>query len=210
MSLLEIRLFLTVALLAFSGTGCGKAITTDIPSPEDNATVSAQWVADHEVQPKDPEIQALADQITQGQTAENFKMVLIHNWVAMHIRYDDELWGQIKAHPTATLGLKDYDDSVATNVLHTRKAVCLGYAALTSSLLIAAGIPAKMVSGTVTNALHPCDHIWNKAFVDGKWIILDTTWDAGNTGSSCINDYLNPEPSFFAQSHEECGESSGN
>jgi len=210
MSLQGIRLLLAIGLLAFSTTGCGKGVSTDIPSPEDNATVAAQWIADHEVQPKDPEIQTLAEQITQGQTSEGDKMILIHNWVAMNIRYDHELADQMKAHPTATLSLRDYEDSIAINVLHNGKGVCLGYAALTSSLLIAAGIPAKMVNGTVTNSNDPCDHVWNKAFVEGQWRVLDTTWDAGATAGSCSSDYIMPDPSFFAQSHEECAESSGN
>jgi len=67
--------------------------------------------------------------------------------------------------------------------------VCQGYAELTNVLIRMAGIPCRVVSGyaiwvdsqsweTVNHV--GSNHAWNEAFVDGRWVIIDTTWDSGN------------------------------
>ena len=62
---------------------------------------------------------------------------------------------------------------------------------MTAALLRAAGVPAKKVSGFalgVSNDYWPEDldlekdgnHSWNEFWANGRWIIIDTTWDSGN------------------------------
>jgi len=77
-------------------------------------------------------------------------------------------------------------------VLNSRRSVCDGYANLLTALLRAAGIPAKKVTGFAlgmsTNGDWPAslnpgrdsNHAWTEAFVDGRWIIIDSTWNSGN------------------------------
>jgi transglutaminase/protease-like cytokinesis protein 3 len=197
--------FLSSILLVSALSGCGKGVSTDVPESRSDASYS-QWLADHQIQSKDTEIVQLAEQITRGEVSEIGKASAIHDWVVANIQYDQALFNQVETDSTATEIDSSYDQCIATRVLHTRRGICDGYSSLTASLLIAAGIPSKMVTGTLTDQSTPCDHEWNKALVDGNWIILDTTFDAGGWGRQ----FFNPAPAFFAETHQECNESSGN
>jgi hypothetical protein len=76
--------------------------------------------------------------------------------------------------------------------MNSRRSICVGYANLTAALLRAKEIPAKTVSGygrittkTGTWTLsqlsgNEINHVWNEAYINGRWIIIDTTWDSGN------------------------------
>jgi hypothetical protein len=49
-------------------------------------------------------------------------------------------------------------------------------------------------------------HAWNQAYVDGRWIVLDTTWDAAQYSegvriSEPTKLYFDPDPVYFASSH---------
>lgn len=109
------------------------------------------------------------------------KAEAIHQWVADNIYYDKDY----------ALNTKTYTSLTPTEVLTSRVSVCEGYANLTVAMLNAAGIPAVTVKGyslgfggdsawsevpknTVPN------HMWVEAYVDGKWIIMDPTWDSKN------------------------------
>jgi transglutaminase/protease-like cytokinesis protein 3 len=200
-----ISLSLLNLILALSLSGCGKGVSTDVPESRSDSSYS-QWLADHQIQSKDSGIVQLARQITRGESSAMGKASAIHDWVSTNIQYDQGLFTQVENDSTATQIDSTYDACVATRVLQSHKGICDGYASLTASLLIAAGIPAKMVTGTLTDQSTPCDHEWNKALVDGNWIVLDTTFDAGGWGRQ----FFNPAPAFFAQTHQECNESSGN
>ena len=140
----------------------------------DEATLAYYRLADTLVQSDDEDIINRALSITAGKTSDYEKVRAIHNWVA------ENTWYEV--------------DSVIVGsaaVLKYKRSVCHGYASLTAALLRAAGIPAKIVtgfalgvsgteadfydiSGTATN------HAWVEAYADGRWIIIDTTWDSGN------------------------------
>ena len=62
---------------------------------------------------------------------------------------------------------------------------------MTAALLRAAGVPAKKISGFalgVSNDYWPenydpnkdTNHAWNEFWANGRWVILDTTWDSDN------------------------------
>jgi hypothetical protein len=83
------------------------------------------------------------------------------------------------------------DDNTALGALRLGHAVCDGYAKLTAALLRAAHIPAKFVYGYALGIdgnewpskelnIHDSNHAWNEAFIDGRWVVIDTTWDSGN------------------------------
>lgn len=198
---------LCYGLLVLLLSGCGKGVSSDVPTT--NGVASVQWLTDYEVRSSDPEIKSLAVKITQGENDDQVKAMSIYNWVAANIQYDQDQWEQLNRDPSATQILGTYDESIATNVLHSKTALCQGFASLTSSLLAAVGIPSKIVSGSVTDSPHGCDHVWNKALIDGSWIVLDATWDAASTNKNKVwsDNYFDPNPSFFALSHTECAES---
>lgn len=114
-----------------------------------------------------PEIQALADKLTAGKTTELSKADAICEWVATHIYYD---------YPTYRTSSKDFwYKQLPEVVLETRLAVCQGFSQLTYVLLKAAGIECYDESGSVSTGW---SHGWNVARLDGKWVVMDNTWDS--------------------------------
>lgn len=120
----------------------------------------------------------LAVEITKGKQSDYDKALSISEWVADNIYYDMDAY---------------YSGSYLTDVMSTlelRRSVCSGYANLTAALLRSINIPAKIVSGfalglgtsgTWDGVYHDSsNHAWNEAYVDGRWIIIDTTWNSSN------------------------------
>ena len=135
-----------------------------------------------DIQSDNQEIIDLANSITAGITNDYDKAVAIHDWVCNNIYYD---WDSYSS--------KNYTgmDTSALGTLHSKRSVCDGYANLTAALLRAAGVPAKKISGFalgVSNDYWPenfdpnkdTNHAWNEFWANGRWVILDTTWDSDN------------------------------
>jgi len=147
----------------------------------DNAALAFYLTPTNYIQSENASIVELANEITSGIADEYGKTLAIHDWVCTNLWYD---WDMVSS------GKNTAQDAVST--LSSRRAVCEGYANLTSALLQASGIPVKNVygygrldaatdewtqqqlSGTESN------HVWNEAFVGGRWIMIDTTWNCGN------------------------------
>ena len=65
--------------------------------------------------------------------------------------------------------------------------ICYDYAALFGAMLRSIGIPAKLVKGY--NLDNPdVYHAWNEVYIDGEWLLIDTTFDAAqhNDGSTMV------------------------
>ncbi|MEG2421761.1 MAG: transglutaminase-like domain-containing protein, partial [Oscillospiraceae bacterium] len=116
-----------------------------------------------------------------------------------------------------------YGDTSALGTLQSRRSVCQGYASLTAALLRSAKIPAKLVAGyglglstsgrwtAESAASSQTNHAWNEAWLDGRWVIIDTTWDSGNkwengekSDSSGLQDhtYFDATLEAFSNSHK--------
>lgn len=165
-----------------------------------------------EVQSEAPEILKLSAQITQGLNSDREKSAAIHDWVSSHVAYD------LKDYQAGTDQLSPQD---ALSVIHQTTtpllSECDGYAYITAALLRAAGIRAKVVDGSfdtdkAPNEDSPENHMWDEAWVDGKWITIDTTADAGSVSISrsthkmkfiqkLSRDYFDPNAEFFAKTH---------
>jgi hypothetical protein len=107
---------------------------------------------------------ALAQSITVNSRTDLEKARAIHNWVAHNIWYDHDLSG-------GTIP----QDAVST--LEKKMGVCDGYTALTVALLRAVSIPAMYILGDSIDEVHA----WTNAYVDGRWIIMDSTLNSANT-----------------------------
>ena len=135
-----------------------------------------------DIQSDDEAIVSLVQRITFGLYDDYSKALALHDWVCDNIYYDYDYY----------YGRTEYQDTSALNVLSSRKSVCAGYANLLASMLRAANIPAKKVSGfavglssrsvpdDVLNGKGESNHAWNEAYVNGRWIIIDATWDSNN------------------------------
>ena len=135
-----------------------------------------------------PEIQALTDQLTAGKKTELEKADALCEWIATHIYYD---YVDFKAH------IDDIKDQSAAAVLERRTAICDGYSALTLAMLRAAGLECYDETGQGNRMTHG----WNVAFLDGKWVVIDNTWDSSltyekNPGEGYMCSYDHPELIF--------------
>lgn len=67
--------------------------------------------------------------------------------------------------------LPNIDDTVTTQL-----GICYDYSSLLAAVLRNQGIPTKMAKGYST--FTEVYHAWNEIYVDGKWVIVDSTTDA--------------------------------
>ena len=118
--------------------------------------------------------------ITDGISDDYEKARAIQQWVNRNIMYD---WG---AHYSGT----SPKYLSAPDVLKGRLTICEGFTNLTVALLQAVDIPAKKVTGTGNGI----PHAWTEAFVDNRWVFIDSTW--GDFDLS---------PSLYSASHHISG-----
>jgi hypothetical protein len=163
------------------------------------------------IQSTNADIVKKAEEITKGITDNYQKAYAIHKWVCINIWY---IWD-------ATENEKKMNGN-AVSALATRRAICTGYSTLMAALLRAVGIPAKTVSGHGRNTAKTGEwtksqlsgqettHYWNEAYIDGRWIIIDATWDSGNdylggkkiaSDGLYFNRYFDPTLEAFSMDH---------
>lgn len=151
----------------------------------------------------------LANKITKDATSDYDKLLKVNDWVAQNIYYN---WDGYK---TGTYGRTD-----AYGTLKNKKSVCQGYAELTRELLRAVGIPSRLVSGHALGVSAggkswdgvdhtESNHAWNEAFVENRWVIIDTTWNSGNNyedgifkDASMNYKYFDPSLENFSNTHK--------
>lgn len=151
----------------------------------------------------------LARSITKDKETDYHKTLAVSEWVSQNIYYD------LDAFNAGTFGKTD-----AIGTLDERRSICQGYAALTTGLLRSIGIPTKLVFGyalgvdpgsdTWERADHrKPNHVWNEVFVEGRWIIVDTTWNSKNRyekgkyiEGNAIYSYFDPTVKAFSSTHK--------
>lgn len=160
-------------------------------------------VPSQNIQSEDPEIVSLAADITHGLESDFDKTQAIHEWVTNNIAYDVNSFFS---------GSYTHNKHDAVSILRNREAVCEGYSNLTAALNRAVGIPTKKVTGEVRFGNQPwtgkVNHAWNETLIDGRWVIQDTTWDAGAVDfekktfvPKPKKKYFDPTPEQFAKDH---------
>lgn len=159
---------------------------------------------DQKIESDSPEIVELASRLVLGLKTDREKTLAIHDFVASNIAYDTDAYYSKKA-----------DEKSALETLHSGEAVCSGYANLTAALNRAAGIKTKIIIGAGWNSGNKQAeaHAWNETFADGKWIIQDTTWDAGGVDTRTkkfvarlSHKYFDPSLSEFEKTHKKSSE----
>lgn len=181
----------------------------NVYSKEKNA--SEYLFETQDIQSGDIEIRELAQELTKDINNEYDRVKAVHDWVAENIYYDyDALYSG------------SYQDMDARNVLMTKKGVCEGYANLTAALLRSIGIPCRIQGGyalgidtkkewSASNIdTTEENHAWNEVYADGRWIIVDVTWDSQNQykdgryiiGETVTQTYFDSTLEFFSLSHK--------
>lgn len=123
-------------------------------------------------------VASLAAYLTRPARTELEKARGIFRWVTKNIAYDaDAYFSRRFRNSRATPG----------SVLRTRKGVCDGYARIYEGLAKAAGLEVVRVSGFAKGfgfelgdeVPKESNHAWNAVKVEGRWILVDSTWGAG-------------------------------
>lgn len=97
----------------------------------------------------------------------------LYQYVIENIKYDND--------KVFTL-LYDYLPDIEKTYFE-ETGICYDYAALYGAMLRSLGIPAKLVKGY--NLKNPdVYHAWNEVYIDGEWIVVDTTFDASQPKNS--------------------------
>lgn len=151
--------------------------------------------------PRDAEtsIEAVARYIGEREPDPVRRIKALHDWVADRIAYDA---------PALKLPRIPAEDGEPEAVFRSRKGVCAGYAALMVALARFTHDEIVYVVGDARTSLDPVHgepHAWNAAKVDGQWVLIDATWDAGSVNTAFEKRYstafLFTPPEIFRVSH---------
>ena len=114
--------------------------------------------------------------------SDRAKALAINKWLSANATYDKAAYNASKKLGV-DYSLEDWegymkkhaDSSTAVGVLLNGKGVCASYAAAFRALADASGLRSVVVTGTGDGE----GHAWNKVFMDGKWQLVDPTWNDG-------------------------------
>lgn len=157
------------------------------------------------------EIISAAQAITADCQTNYDKAAAIHDWICENVYYDED-----------NINTEEILPYYATDVLRTRHAVCLGISTLYAALCRSIGIPCNVVSGYALGINEEKiwtdenintdyqNHAWNEVYVDGRWVIVDATWDTQNrirnyeyvTGDEVSHLFFDSNLRYFSQSHK--------
>ena len=198
--------------------------------------VNFRWIANFEVtntdprnleyllpttmaQSDDPQIISTAKTIVANASANNHvaqlspkeQSLAVHDWVANYLTYD------LRSTEDQTYLNQPHD---AVSAFNRKTGVCSDFSTLTTALLRALGIKARVISGFAIQPemgeswadLDPDTsptHAWNEVFLDGIWSPVDVTWDAGAADShthvwehNLVHTFFFPQLEFFTKSHQ--------
>jgi transglutaminase/protease-like cytokinesis protein 3 len=108
-----------------------------------------------------------AKQLTQGKTTDQEKVKAIHDYIVTNVKYDYSLANSVTT---------DYIPNI-NNTLTSQKGICYDYASLFAAMARSVDVPTKLVMGNTSYVAQY--HAWNEVLLDGKWVTIDTTVDAG-------------------------------
>jgi len=144
--------------------------------PDRRVTALSQPIALSFQKTADPEkaLKDLANQLVKGESDPYLKIKLIHDWITLSISYDVPM-----------LEREAVTGQDVRTVLASRKAVCSGYSHLFEIMASAVGFETKTVHGWARGLSGNFEfnlrnsHAWNMVNISGRWLFVDTTFDAG-------------------------------
>ncbi|WP_138755996.1 transglutaminase domain-containing protein [Paenibacillus sinopodophylli] len=108
-----------------------------------------------------------AKELTKNKKTDSEKVKAVYDYIITNINYDNQLAANLSV---------DYLPSI-DRTFQSKKDICYGYAALFAGMLRSLDIPTKLMMGESTYV--DVYHAWNEVYLDGKWVVVDTTVDAG-------------------------------
>lgn len=108
-----------------------------------------------------------AKELTANKKTDSEKVNAIYNYIISNVAYDYDLAANLPTEYTPNID----------QTLKAKKDICYGYASLFAAMLRSVDIPTKLVMGNTTYV--KVYHAWNEVYMNGKWVTIDTTVDAG-------------------------------
>lgn len=139
-----------------------KSVTIKLEDPNIvylNSIQTIKWNPESEAAKKNKQL--------VGDEKDYYKRVIKgYDFVVRNVSYD---YDKIKTLTT------DYtpDPDLTLKVL---KGICYDYSSLYAAMKRSEQIPVKLVKGYTNNVKGY--HAWNEVFLDGKWVVVDSTYDA--------------------------------
>lgn len=116
----------------------------------------------------------LANSLTEGLKTDQEKVNAAYKYVISNIKYDYNKINTIS---------NDYVPNIEATI-DSKTGICYDYAALFAGILRSQGIHTKLVKGYKTGL--NVYHAWNEVYLDGKWITVDTTFDAALSDTQMV------------------------
>jgi hypothetical protein len=125
----------------------------------------------------------------------------VHDYVADRVAYD-----------VASYRAGVYPPQDALTTFRTRLSVCAGYAALFEAIGRAAGLTVETVVGRARGMSAEGmgeGHAWSAVQLDGRWHLVDTTWDAGYVSADGFHKrygtryFLTPPEAFLTKHYPD-------
>ncbi len=151
-----------------------------------------------------------ANALTKGCTTDMQKAKAISRWIVKYLHYDDvwmekfQEWRKTHDEDKEVFPIKKVTDAYGLITWNpsehdgeTAMTTCGGYGNLTQALFCAAGIPCVHVH-RVQKAGESIDHVFNVAYIGGKWRWLDNTYSDENLN------YFDCQIAGFAASDHRC------
>lgn len=107
--------------------------------------------------------------IIAGAATDKEKVELIHEYIVDNIDYDNNKADKIRTSTETYIPVID-------KTYISNKGICYDYASLFASILREVGIPTKLEMGYAPEIEEY--HAWNSVYLDGKWVTMDSTYDA--------------------------------
>ncbi|MDN4479446.1 transglutaminase domain-containing protein [Demequina muriae] len=107
-------------------------------------------------------------------TTDAEKAARIHDFIVTYADYDESALTAIDRDLDFSLVAQSQE---AHGILVAGTAVCTGYAQAFVAMAEEAGLDAVTVTGTDSLGLTGELHAWNKVLIEGRWLVVDATWD---------------------------------
>lgn len=119
----------------------------------------------------DNDITKLSKQLVAPFSNPYEKVYAIYYWIALNLKYDYDEYERILAGHGSNCDLQN-----SSNVLYRKLGVCEGISNLFCALCKSANMSAvKIIGKTSPNAT--LGHAWSAIQIEGKWYLIDATWD---------------------------------
>lgn len=201
------KLFLSFVVLLLLLAGC----THGPKAPPFTVDSERAQLIDERVQqvgyPKNSSIKSLTAALVKGLDNDHERLYAVYRWVSRYINYDVE----------AYLSGRFISDSSPSETFKTGVGVCDGFSELLAEMGAQAGLQLVTVEGfakgfaaaVVPGSGQKSNHMWNAVKLDGRWQLLDATWDAGKVDEATrrfvrkagVPSYFLVDPASFATTH---------